>query len=103
MATHIAPAFRTPLTDLTGGILTHQSSSKCADFEMRAMECLEAYGVQRGKTRCIDYLDDLRECTYKTKQLSRVAAMRHERHRQWITGERSSENHYAPAARTDSY
>nr|XP_045606252.1 uncharacterized protein LOC123763223 isoform X2 [Procambarus clarkii] len=68
MATHFAPAFRTPLTDLTGRLLTHQSSPKCADFEMRAMECLEAYGVQRGRIQCIDYLDDLRECAFETKQ-----------------------------------
>ncbi|XP_042856456.1 NADH dehydrogenase [ubiquinone] iron-sulfur protein 5-like [Penaeus japonicus] len=103
MAAHFAPTFRTPLTDLTGGIMTHQSFTKCADFEMRAMECLEAYGVQVGRSKCQDYLDDLRECMFQTKQLARVNAMRQERHRQWIMGERSSENHYAPAARIDGY
>merc|ERR1712002_1288455 len=103
MAAHFAPTFRTPLTDLTGGIMTHQSFHKCADFEMRAMECLEAYGVGRGRTKCQDYLDDLRECMFSTKQLSRVDTMRRERHRQWIMGERSSEDHYAPAARIDGY
>lgn len=69
MATHFAPAFRTPMTDLVGGLLTHQTGSRCADFEMRAMECLEAYGVQKGRVRCVDYLDDLRECTYQAKQV----------------------------------
>lgn len=72
MAAHLAPPFRTPLTDVTGGIMTHQTAKGCADFEMRAMECLEAYGVQRGRDRCKDYLDDLRECTYKTKQVSSI-------------------------------
>lgn len=69
MATHFAPAFRTPLTDLVGGLVTHQTGARCADFEMRAMECLEAYGVQKGRVRCVDYLDDLRECTFQAKQV----------------------------------
>lgn len=103
MAAHIAPAFRTPMTDLVGSVMTHQTGSRCADFEMRAMECLEAYGVQRGRVRCVDYLDDLRECTFKIKQLARVSEMRVERHRQWLMGERSSEDHYAPPARSDAY
>jgi len=103
MSAHFAPTFRTPLTDLTGGIMTHQSFTKCADFEMRAMECLEAYGVQHGRSKCQDYMDDLRECMFQTKQLARVNVMRQERHRQWIMGERSGENHYAPAARIDGY
>jgi len=103
MSAHFAPTFRTPMTDLTGGIMTHQSFSKCADFEMRAMECLEAYGVQHGRSKCQDYMDDLRECMFQTKQLARVNVMRQERHRQWIMGERSGADHYAPAARIDGY
>ncbi|KAK3880473.1 hypothetical protein Pcinc_015020 [Petrolisthes cinctipes] len=103
MATHFAPVFRTPLTDMQGGLLTHQRARKCADFEMRAMECLEAYGVQKGRTRCVDYLDDLRECAFQTKQLARVSAMRHERHRQWLMGERSSKDRYAPAPQADGF
>ncbi|CAL4093266.1 unnamed protein product [Meganyctiphanes norvegica] len=98
---HFAPAFRTPLTDLTGNLITHQSDTKCADFEMRAMECLEAYGVQKGRSRCVDYMDDLRECMYKSKQLARVNVMRVERHRQYYMGENSE--HYAPAAKVPGY
>ncbi|KAG0729004.1 hypothetical protein GWK47_031259 [Chionoecetes opilio] len=103
MAAHIAPAFRTPMTDLVGGLITHQSGARCADFEMRAMECLEAYGVQRGRVRCVDYLDDLRECAFQHKQIARAKEMRFERHRQWVMGERSSADHYAPGAQSDSY
>lgn len=36
-------------------------------------------------------------------QLARVSEMRLERHRQWLTGERSSADHYAPSPRSDSY
>lgn len=69
MATPIAPSFRTPMTDLVGGLTTHQTGTRCADFEMRAMQCLEAYGVQKGRVRCVDYLDDLRECAFQAKQV----------------------------------
>lgn len=103
MAAHFGPFSRNPLTDLGGGIMTHQSFIKCNDFEMRAVECIEAYGAAKGRAKCQDYLDDLRECMFETKQIARVQAMRIERHRQWITGERKSEDHYAPAARVDGY
>jgi len=100
MAT-LSPVFRTPLTDLTGNLATHQSGKRCADFEMRAMECLEAYGVQKGKTICVDYMDDLRECMFQHKQLSRVHTMRVERHRQYYLGD--AKEHYAPAAKVPGY
>lgn len=74
MATHFGPAFRTPMTDLVGNLITHQTATRCADFEMRAMECLEAYGVQKGRVRCVDYLDDLRECAFQTKQVGFTAS-----------------------------
>jgi len=98
---HLAPAFRTPITDLTGNLITSQSNKRCADFEMRAMECLEAYGVQKGRAKCVDYMDDLRECMFRTKQLGRVSAMRVERHRQYYLGE--SQEHFAPAAAVPGY
>jgi len=81
--------------------MTHQSGTRCADFEMRAMECLEAYGVQKGRSRCTDYMDDLRECMFRTKQNARVSAMRVERHRQYYMGE--SGEHYAPAPKVPGY
>jgi len=98
---HLAPVFRTPITDLTSNMMTNQSSKKCADFEMRAMECLEAYGVTKGRDKCVDYLDDLRECMYMNKQLGRVQAMRVERHRQYYLGDRTE--HFAPAASVPGY
>ncbi|XP_068208884.1 NADH dehydrogenase [ubiquinone] iron-sulfur protein 5 [Palaemon carinicauda] len=103
MTAHIGPFCRSPLTDLSGGIMTHQYGNKCNAFEMRAVECLEAYGAAKGQEKCQDYLDDVKECMFQFKQVARVQAMRVERHRQWLTGERKSEDHYAPSARIDGF
>jgi hypothetical protein len=42
--------------------------SRCGEFEMRMMECLEAYGVKRGLThpRCEALAGDFKECVNKT-------------------------------------
>lgn len=98
-----APAFRTPLTDLTGCIVSHQWDSKCAGFEMRAVDCLEAYGLNRGLEKCQDLLADFKECATREKQSSRYIAMRRERQRQYWMGERSKEERYAPPPRVDTY
>ena len=34
----------------------------CADFEMKAMECIEYYGAKQGITACKDWYDDYMEC-----------------------------------------
>merc|ERR1711915_709027 len=103
MAAHFAPAFRTPFTDLTGGVLTHQSSDKCPHFEMNFVKCVEAYGHDKGKDKCQDYLDDLRECLNEQKQLARVGIMRAERYRQFAFEDRKYKDLYAPGARIDGF
>jgi len=37
---------------------------------MRVMNCLEAYGVNRGMKKCKDLVDDFRECSSRRKQVS---------------------------------
>ncbi|XP_031780962.1 NADH dehydrogenase [ubiquinone] iron-sulfur protein 5 isoform X1 [Nasonia vitripennis] len=64
--------------------------SECADFEMRMGDCLEAYGLNKGKTKCEDFISDLRECLLKGKQKQRVVLMRKEHVRQYQNGERES-------------
>jgi NADH dehydrogenase (ubiquinone) Fe-S protein 5 len=61
------PYLRNPLSDITGSLNNHQMS-KCGEFEMRMMECLEAYGVKRGLThpRCEALAGDFKECVNKT-------------------------------------
>ena len=69
MTAQFGPFIRTPFSDLTGGVMTHQCRKECRDFEMNAVECLEAYGAVKGKVKCQDYLDDLKECMFQTKRV----------------------------------
>lgn len=34
----------------------------CADFEIKAIECIEYYGAKQGITACKDWYDDYIEC-----------------------------------------
>ena len=35
----------------------------CADFELKALECIEYYGAKQGITACKDWYDDYIECS----------------------------------------
>ena len=52
----------------------------CADFELKAMECIEYYGQKQGLTACKDWYDDFIECQGKAKQRLRLRAMIKKRH-----------------------
>lgn len=67
----LSPFLRTPFTDLTGSLINHQQYDKCGVFEMQVMDCLEAYGTERGKTKCQALIEDFRECVGMKKQLLR--------------------------------
>ncbi|XP_067004848.1 NADH dehydrogenase [ubiquinone] iron-sulfur protein 5 [Anabrus simplex] len=97
------PFLRLPLTDLTGCVINRQHFDNCGGFEMRMMDCLEAYGMERGKKKCADLIEDFQECSFQRKQHQRMEAMRLERQRQYLFGDRTKEEHYAPGPRIDSY
>lgn len=67
------------------------------------MDCLEAYGMERGRKVCADIIEDFRECAGSKKQMMRFVAMRHERLKQYYMGERKKEDLYAPSPRIDAY
>lgn len=67
----LGPFFRSPFTDLTGCVINHQTYGKCAEFEMNMMDCLEAYGVNRGVEKCKDLIADFQECAGMKKQILR--------------------------------
>ena len=52
------PVFRTRFTDLGATMFTHQKMGKCGDFELKMMNCMEAYGKPLGDTKCKDLVDD---------------------------------------------
>ena len=66
---NVVPYFRSPFTDLTGSLINHQTYGRCEDFEMRMMNCLEAYGAERGRKKCKDLIDDFHECSSLKKQV----------------------------------
>lgn len=67
----ITPFFRSPFTDLTGSLINHQTYDKCGELEMNMMDCLEAYGAERGQKMCKDLVDDFNECFTMHKQMLR--------------------------------
>ena len=91
----VSPAFRNIFSDPFGQIINCQWHGECADIEMKAVECMEAYGMDRGLQKCTDLLADFRECLNRDKQIRRLETMRNERNRQYWDGERSKQNRYA--------
>lgn len=65
------PFFRSPFTDLTGSLVNAQQYDKCGAYEMQVMDCLEAYGTERGKTKCKNLIEDFGECVGMRKQMLR--------------------------------
>ncbi|XP_073973431.1 uncharacterized protein [Rhodnius prolixus] len=98
------PYFKNPLSDLVGTLLTHQDTRQCAEMEMKAINCLEAYGNVRGvNEKCTDLLKDYIECFQLKKQRARFEEMRNERFRQYRKRERSKKELYAEGPRVDSF
>uniref|UniRef100_A0A0A9XIK0 NADH dehydrogenase [ubiquinone] iron-sulfur protein 5 n=1 Tax=Lygus hesperus TaxID=30085 RepID=A0A0A9XIK0_LYGHE len=90
---------RTPFTDLTGPTVNCQFMTICSKMEMKAINCVEAYGEDRAQTKCKALLEDLYECVTKTKQMARVLEMKMEREKQISQGVRG----YAEGPAHDSF
>lgn len=99
----LSPWFKSPFTDMTSAMLSHQWYGRCAKREMKMIDCLEAYGLDKGLEKCDALIEDFKECANSHKQLKRSAAMRYERQRQYWAGERSKEELYAPPPKIDSF
>jgi len=79
------PVYHGFLTQYYSKLSTLQTG-RCADFDMRHQECLEAYGNHPDTRPCQLYRDDLYECMNHNKQKARWLAMREERDRQFKAG-----------------
>ncbi|XP_028172888.1 NADH dehydrogenase [ubiquinone] iron-sulfur protein 5-like [Ostrinia nubilalis] len=90
----ISPFLRSPMTDITGGVTSHQLLGRCAKQEMEMMDCLEAYGMDRGVKKCSELIDDFSECHNLNKQFKRFVAIRSERNRQIAAGKLTGDNKY---------
>lgn len=81
--------------------MTRQWGGRCANLELKAMECLEAHGFTKGMDSCKNLLDDFRECVYQDVQDRRLFAMWDERDRQYKAGQRKE--HYAPPPKEETF
>lgn len=77
MTHNISPFLRSPVTDITGGLVSHQLLGRCARQEMEMMDCIEAYGLDRGIQKCQSFIEDFKECHTLTKQFKRFAVSTH--------------------------
>lgn len=75
----------------------------CADFELNAAECLEAYGLVRGAEKCVQFIDDARECKYRWMSRMRYMIMRQERYRKIVKGEIPITNRWGKPYPYDSF
>ncbi|XP_026744141.1 NADH dehydrogenase [ubiquinone] iron-sulfur protein 5 [Trichoplusia ni] len=98
----ISPFLRSPFTDVTGGLVSQQMLGRCQKQEGRFMDCLEAYGLDRGKVKCASLFEDFHECQTSTKQFKRFMAMRYERDRQISEGKLKGDAKYE-SPKVDSY
>ncbi|KAF5271756.1 hypothetical protein FQA39_LY08079 [Lamprigera yunnana] len=98
-----SPYFRSPFTDLTQCPISQQWHGPCRDIELKVMDCLEAYGLDRGRIQCNTLIQDFQECSGRHKQRARADAMRAERFRQYRAGERSKEDLYIGPIRPDAF
>merc|ERR1712066_521739 len=51
------PFYKSIFTDLGAHVMSSQGG-RCADFELKALECIEYYGAKQGITACKDWYDD---------------------------------------------
>lgn len=51
-------------------VVENGNGTRCANYELNLMECLEAYGYYRGDRFCKPFYDDLDECRTSRKQVS---------------------------------
>ncbi|XP_011502399.1 PREDICTED: uncharacterized protein LOC105365839 [Ceratosolen solmsi marchali] len=60
----------------------------CVNFELRMIDCLEAYGMYKGMKECEDFITDINECLWSLKSRKSVFKVREELISQYKKGER---------------
>jgi len=107
LQTHfITPYLHNYMTDVSG-LMNNGAGHKCEKFELKAMECMEYYGVGQGMEACKDWYDDLMECRLMTKRRLRTQHMfqkRHyDNHLEYIQGKRTWAETYEDPPKFNAY
>ena len=58
------PWLWSPFTDMFSSWFTN-CNNRCGRFELEALECMEYYGLKKGKIICKDIYEDFMECRWK--------------------------------------
>ena len=53
-------------------ITNEKAANPCSYFEIQQGECMEYYGMRRGRYICKDYYDDFLECRFQFKQVRKL-------------------------------
>uniref|UniRef100_A0A1I7Y7M9 NADH dehydrogenase [ubiquinone] iron-sulfur protein 5 n=1 Tax=Steinernema glaseri TaxID=37863 RepID=A0A1I7Y7M9_9BILA len=85
----LAPTVKIPLTD-TFNLPLSQQGKICGFFEAQFFRCMEAYGAKLGRKYCDLEHRDFQECITQDKQKKRFNAIRMERRKQWLQGNRDT-------------
>lgn len=64
----VAP-IRTPFTDMTAQVGHHDGNMRCFPFQLRWIDCCEAYGREMAKVKCKYLFQDFIECAKGWKQV----------------------------------
>lgn len=78
-------------------------SLPCSDFELNAVECLEAHGSIHGSQKCAKLLEDFHECKYGTISKLRQYVLKIERAKKVAKGQIPWEKRWGNPYPYDSY
>lgn len=73
------------------------------DMELNAAECLEAYGLIKGRLVCAKLFEDIQECKQSRIRLMRAYLMRVERYKKLAKGEKSWSDRWGKPYEWDSF
>ncbi|ODN05298.1 NADH dehydrogenase [ubiquinone] iron-sulfur protein 5 [Orchesella cincta] len=77
---------RTPFSDITAPVGFHDGDDKCFPFQLRWIDCCEAYGREMAKEKCKYLYQDFIECSRCWKQRARLGDMMERRYQLWLQG-----------------
>ncbi|KAI1722527.1 NADH:ubiquinone oxidoreductase, NDUFS5-15kDa domain-containing protein [Ditylenchus destructor] len=83
----ITPMYQIPIVDKIA-LPSSKQGTRCGFFETQFYHCMEAYGAKMGRLYCDLEHRDFKECITNDKQKMRMLAIRNERLKQYIRGER---------------
>jgi len=80
------PLVRSPLSDVTAAIGHQDGNEECLPFQLRYIDCCEAYGNVQCRQKCKYYYQDYVECATQWKQHARISDMTAQHYHMWFKG-----------------